>query len=61
MTRALVNEINTFIEVYDDEINDKEKIKPYFLFIKILILNTFMMKILFMIMMKDGSVQLIEL
>ena len=25
MTRALVNEINTFIEVYDDEINDKEK------------------------------------
>ncbi len=30
MTRALVNEINTFIEVYDDEINDKEKIKTLF-------------------------------
>ena len=30
MTRALVNEINTFIEVYDDEIYDKDEIKNLF-------------------------------
>ena len=30
MTRALVNEINTFIEVYDDEIYDKEEITNLF-------------------------------
>tara|TARA_Y100001970_G_scaffold289776_1_gene421173 strand:+ start:171 stop:1490 length:1320 start_codon:yes stop_codon:yes gene_type:complete len=30
MTRALVNEINTFIEVYDDEIYDKDEITNIF-------------------------------
>ena len=30
MTRALVNEINTFIEVYDDEIYDKDEITDLF-------------------------------
>ena len=30
MTKALVNEINTFIEVYDDEIYDKEEITNLF-------------------------------
>ena len=30
MTRALVNEINTFIEVYDDEIYDKKEITDLF-------------------------------
>ena len=30
MTRALVNEINTFIEVYDDEIYDKDEITNLF-------------------------------
>ena len=30
MTRALVNEINTFIEVYDDEIYDKNEITNLF-------------------------------
>ena len=30
MTRALVNEINTFIEVYNDEIYDKDEIKNIF-------------------------------
>ena len=30
MTRALVNEINTFIEVYDDEIYNKEEITNLF-------------------------------
>ena len=30
MTKALVNEINTFIEVYDDEIYDKDEIKNLF-------------------------------
>jgi two-component system osmolarity sensor histidine kinase EnvZ len=30
MTRALVNEINTFIKVYNDEIYDKEKITDLF-------------------------------
>ena len=30
MTRALVNEINTFIEVYSDEIYDKDEIKDLF-------------------------------
>ena len=35
MTKALVNEINTFIEVYNDEIYDKNEIKIFFLFTKI--------------------------
>ena len=30
MTKALVNEINTFIEVYNDEIYDKNEIKNLF-------------------------------
>ena len=30
MTRALVNEINTFIEVYNDEIYDKDEITNLF-------------------------------
>jgi Signal transduction histidine kinase len=30
MTKALINEINTFIEVYDDEIYDKEEITNIF-------------------------------
>ena len=30
MTRALVNEINTFIEVYDDEIYNKDEITNLF-------------------------------
>ncbi len=30
MTRALVNEINTFVEVYNDEIYDKDEIKNLF-------------------------------
>ena len=30
MTKALVNEINTFIEVYNDEIYDKDEIKNLF-------------------------------
>ena len=30
MTRALVNEINTFIEVYDDEIYNKDEITDIF-------------------------------
>ena len=30
MTKALVNEINTFIEVYDDEIYDKDEITNLF-------------------------------
>ena len=30
MTKALVNEINTFIEVYNDEIYNKEEIKNLF-------------------------------
>ena len=30
MTRALTNEINTFIEVYDDEIYDKDEITNLF-------------------------------
>ena len=30
MTKALVNEINTFVEVYDDEIYDKDEITNLF-------------------------------
>ena len=30
-----MNEINTFIEIYNDEIYDKNEIKIFFLFIKI--------------------------
>ena len=35
MTKAVVNEINTFIEVYTDEIYNKEEVTNLFQYIKI--------------------------
>ena len=35
MTRALVNEIKTFIEVYENDNYDKKKLQIFFLFFKI--------------------------
>ena len=35
MTRALINEINTFIEVYNNDNYNKNEITTFFLFIKI--------------------------
>ena len=35
MTKALINEINTFVAVYDDEIYDKDEIVNLFQFIRI--------------------------
>ena len=61
MTKALVNEINTFIEVYNDEIYNKDEITNLFSVYQDLNIEFVEMKILIIIMMKDGLVQLIEL
>ena len=61
MTKALVNEINTFIEVYNNEIYDKEEITKLFSVYQDLNIEFVEDENLIMIMMKDGLVQLIEL
>jgi two-component system osmolarity sensor histidine kinase EnvZ len=60
MTRALVNEINTFIEVYNNESYDKEEITNLFSVYQDLNIEFMKMIILIMNMMKDGLVLLTE-
>ena len=61
MTRALVNEIKTFIEVYKNDSYDKDEIKHLFSVYQDLNIEFVQDEISFMIIMKDGSAQLIEL
>ena len=61
MTRALVNEINTFIEVYNNEIYDKDEITNLFSVYQDLNIEFVEDKNFNYNMMKDGLVQLIEL
>ena len=57
MTRALVNEINTFIEVYKNENYDKDEIDNLFSIYQDLNFEFVNDKNLILIMMKDGLVQ----
>ena len=61
MTKALVNEINTFIEVYNDEIYEKDEITNLFSIYQDLNIEFVEDKILIINLMKDGLVLLIEL
>ena len=56
MTKALVNEISTFIEVYNDEIYDKDEITNLFSVYQDLNIEFIEMIILILFMMKDGLV-----
>ena len=60
MTRALVNEINTFIEVYSDEKYNKDEITNLFSVYQDLNIDMFKMTHSIIVMMKGGLVQLIE-
>ena len=62
MTRALINEINTFVEVYDNEKIDKDELKNLFsLFLDLNIEFIDNERFLIANITKDGLVQLIEL
>ena len=60
MTKALVNEINTFIEVYNNEIYDKEEITKLFSVYQDLNIEFVENEKFIYDMIKDGLVQLIE-
>ena len=61
MTKALVNEINTFIEVYNNEIYDKEEITKLFSVYQDLNIEFVENEKFIYEYDKDGLVQLIEL
>ena len=61
MTRALINEINTFVEVYDNEKLDKNELKNTFSLFLDLNIEFIEMKNLIINIMKDGLALLIEL
>ena len=61
MTRALINEINLFVEVYDNEKIDKDELKNLFSLFLDLNIEQLIKKTLIANIMKDGSVLLIEL
>ena len=61
MTRALVNEINTFVEVYDNEKIDKDELKNLFSLFLDLNIELVNNKNFEINILKDGLVQLIEL
>ena len=61
MTRALINEINTFVEVYDNEKTNKGELKNLFSLFIDLNIELVNKKILKIDIMRDGLVQLIGL